>query len=97
MPETYVTSFNQKIVNVHDEGTCWGEYCTIHKWSNHPLVNFPQFWREDKGMMERICSHGIGHPDADELNLDVGDRGVHACDGCCSVVVELEHELNESE
>lgn len=30
-------------------------------------------------MMERMCPHGIGHPDPDEITLDV----VHGCDGCC--------------
>jgi hypothetical protein len=44
---------------------------------------FPQLWRGDKNMMERICSHGIGHPDPDEINLDKNGRGIHGCDGCC--------------
>lgn len=97
MPETFITSFNQKLNNVHDYGTCAGEFCVIHKWSNHAMVRFPQFWREDKKMMDRVCPHGVGHPDPDEYRLDLGNRGVHDCDGCCSPVVELDHELNESD
>lgn len=84
MAETYTTSFNQKLHNVHPAGTCAGEFCVIHKWSNHAMVSFPQFWREDKRMMERICPHGIGHPDPDEYRLDIAGRGIHGCDGCCS-------------
>lgn len=97
MPETFTTSFNQKLNNVHDYGTCIGEFCVIHKWSNHAMVNFPQFWRDDKKMMERICPHGVGHPDPDEPRLDIAGRGIHACDGCCGLDIELDHELNESE
>lgn len=37
-------------------------------------------WRDDRKSMERICSHGVGHPDPDCLNLD----RMHGCDGCCS-------------
>jgi hypothetical protein len=34
--------------------------------------------------MERICEHGVGHPDPDDLRV-IRDRimGIHACDGCC--------------
>ena len=35
--------------------------------------------------MERICDHGIGHPDPDEFRIRNGeDDGIHGCDGCCS-------------
>jgi hypothetical protein len=34
--------------------------------------------------MERKCTHGIGHPDPDEIRIINGeDDGVHGCDGCC--------------
>ena len=66
----------------HDEGTCRGEYCTLHNRSNHAMRSFPQNWRGDKGIMERICSHGVGHPDPDEIHLDINGRDVHGCDGC---------------
>ena len=34
----------------------------------------------DRRIMERICPHGVGHPDPDDvLNQD----RVHGCDGCC--------------
>ena len=34
------------------------------KWERH--------YRNDKGIWEDICPHGIGH-----------EEGVHGCDGCC--------------
>jgi hypothetical protein len=33
--------------------------------------------------MERICEHGIGHPDPDQIMRDEAGW-VHGCDGCCS-------------
>jgi len=63
----------------HDEGTCRGEFCTVHNRSDHIMRGFPQHWRGDRGIMERTCPHGIGHPDPDEINEDK----THGCDGCC--------------
>jgi len=40
--------------------------CTIHSPSNHHMIDLSQYWRADRGFMERICSHGVGHPDPDE-------------------------------
>ena len=36
-------------------------------------------WRYDRNFMERICVHGVGHPDPDGADADP----LHACDGCC--------------
>lgn len=68
----------------HDELSCRGEFCTLHNRSDHLMRSFPQNWRADRGIMERICSHGVGHPDPDELGLSLRNRGVHGCDGCCA-------------
>lgn len=44
-------------------------------------------WRADRGLFERMCSHGIGHPDPDQKDywrvLGLEHEGVHGCDGCC--------------
>ncbi len=48
-------------------------------------------WREHKrasGLVEHICEHGVGHPDAasvEEMERRTGQAswGVHGCDGCC--------------
>lgn len=70
----------------HLKGTCLGEHCTVHNRSDHPMRSFEQFWRSDRGIMERTCTHGIGHPDPDEYKLHQpgGEEiAVHGCDGCC--------------
>jgi hypothetical protein len=46
-----------------------------------PLKDAPKSWRDDIRVMERICVHGIGHPDP-ELEYE-GVDAVHSCDGCC--------------
>ncbi len=53
--------------------------CAIHAPSDHHMVSWPQHWRGDRLMIERVCPHGWGHPDPDDLNTDT----VHGCDGCC--------------
>ena len=63
----------------HNLRSCIGNYCTLHNRSDHHMRHMPQNWREDAGFMERICEHGVGHPDPDEINPKV----VHGCDGCC--------------
>ena len=67
-------------LRTHAAGTCLGEFCTIHNPSDHHMKAWPQTWRGDRRLMERICPHGVGHPDPDDLNPDT----VHGCDGCCS-------------
>jgi len=63
----------------HSLGDCRGGVCCIHNRSDHHMRGMRQHWRGDAGKMERLCSHGIGHPDPDDLS----DNGVHGCDGCC--------------
>lgn len=84
---TFTTGTGQKLTNVHDADQCSGEFCPIHNPSDHSMRDFPTHWRADRGVMERICPHGIGHPDPDDLaHLERTGRkgeGVHGCDGCC--------------
>lgn len=69
----------------HRREECAGENCTIHNRSQHPMRSFEQHWRADRAIMERICPHGIGHPDPDDYRLATGaDNGTHGCDGCCN-------------
>ncbi len=73
-------------LHTHPSYACKGEYCTIHNRSDHSMRSFPQHWRGDRGIMERICPHGVGHPDPDDYKL-IGKSGyyeaIHGCDGCC--------------
>ena len=76
---------------VHDPEKCVGQVCSIHNRSDHSMRAFPQYWRSDRGLMERICPHGVGHPDPDHLAHTARLRGreaaitesIHGCDGCC--------------
>lgn len=81
------------VLKTHGETECRGEFCCIHKPSDHALKDAPLNWRADRYMMERICEHGIGHPDPDDLAFkrSIMTRQAyraraydsHGCDGCC--------------
>ena len=71
------------LYNTHKPDECWGEFCTIHKMSDHHMRHLPQHWRDDRGIMERICEHGVGHPDLDSPWKEGDWQWVHGCDGCC--------------
>ena len=93
--EKYETGTGQ-IVHVHDKEQCKGKNCCIHNPSDHHMKDWPTHWRQDRYLMERICPHGIGHPDPDDLafkesmGMDMKTEGVHGCDGCCSDFFEGE-------
>lgn len=76
-----------KLVYTHSPVACSGRPCTIHNRSDHHMRHLPQRWRSDFGFMERICEHGIGHPDPDELPKFV--HRAHLCDGCCTPIPNL--------
>lgn len=75
----WVDDYSHVIVGVHNRNQCKNDYCTIHSPSLHSMLGFPQRWRQDRGFMERICPHGVGHPDPDDIVMDRS----HGCDGCC--------------
>lgn len=74
-------------LRTHAESQCSGEHCCIHNPSDHHMRTWPLNWREDTCVMERICPHGVGHPDPDDAahNIRIGREymTVHGCDGCC--------------
>jgi hypothetical protein len=82
------------LTKVHHPSQCAGRPCVIHNPSDHHMRDWPLNWRQYDGLLtikpshfERICQHGIGHPDPDDLAFHAsnGDDyvGVHGCDGCC--------------
>jgi hypothetical protein len=77
--ERYTLLGSDRVLIVHSKDKCKGSHCTIHNHSDHHMKDWPQNWREDRGIMERICPHGIGHPDPDDPTTD----RIHGCDGCC--------------
>ena len=72
---------------LHKKEVCVGP-CPYHAPSDHHMVEWPKVLRET-GLIERVCSHGIGHPDPDSvrffISIDLGYAylNIHGCDGCC--------------
>jgi len=82
--EEYTTGTGQNL-KVHSKDSCAGNHCPIHNPSDHHMVTWKTCWRGDRGIMERLCEHGIGHPDPDDFRIRNGDDpGGHGCDGCCN-------------
>lgn len=79
------------VLHVHSPADCNGRGCAIHNHpSDHALKDAPLYWRADRGILERICEHGVGHPDADSAAYlrSIGRKweNVHGCceSGCCA-------------
>lgn len=87
----YLTGHGQIVRGIHERNETCANGCVIHNPSDHPMRDFPTLWRDDRRIMERICEHGVGHPDPDTLAFIAKSRGVgiaeiesvHGCDGCC--------------
>src|SRR5688572_4587655 len=54
-------------LNTHRPEDCVGRNCVIHNPSDHRMKDWPLNWRSDRGLMERLCPCGIGHPDPDDI------------------------------
>lgn len=67
------------LTNVHEEGRCAGEFCTIHNKSEHSMRGFPQDWRSDIGVMERVNPFGGACPDPDSPWPKDSSNWVHGC------------------
>lgn len=76
-----------RLLGVHPEAVCAGQTCVLHNPLNHGMRDWKLIWREDRGIFERICSHGIGHPDPSQFEfwaeMNAMYEAVHGCDGCC--------------
>lgn len=94
-----------QLMLVHAKARCSG-YCAIHNPSDTHMKSWPTYWRADRGLMERTCEHGIGHPDPDQVRFwyKIYDTNraeaetVHGCDGCCGInyingEIVQQHEL----
>jgi len=89
----------QILSQAHDPESCEGDDCCIHHPSPHHMRGWPLLWRQKSEpfeigppLMERVCEHGVGHPDPDHITWVEKARGkeaadvesVHGCDGCCA-------------
>lgn len=78
----------------HSQLSCRrSEACVIHNPSDHQMRRWPRNLRAS-ALVERMCVHGVGHPDPDSVAFfdSIGRRGfdVHGCDGCCTLPVARE-------
>mgnify|MGYP006345741253 CR=1 FL=1 len=81
-------------LRVHDPADCDDHPCAVHNHpSPHPLAEVTLNWRDDRKILERICEHGVGHPDYDAVQYQInrGDphavsNASHGCDGCCHAI-----------
>lgn len=87
----YGAQVGVQVLRTHAADKCAGQFCCIHNPSDHHMATWPQNWRGDRGIMERICPCGVGHPDPDGITYIRATRGaevawgesVHGCCGCC--------------
>lgn len=86
----FVTDTGQRLVRTHNAQGCAQSpipNCAIHNPSERAKKLGKLHWRVDRGFFERICEHGVGHPDPDDARFQEGngreDIWTHGCDGCC--------------
>jgi hypothetical protein len=65
---------------VHQPETCAGQDCVLHNPSSHDMLDRPMVWRQDTGVMERTCEHGVGHPDPDHMSYVKSLTPEHDCE-----------------
>lgn len=89
---SYITGVGQHLTKTHPEADdCHERGCSVHAPSDHSMREFQTNWRGDRALMERMCEHGVGHPDPDHMayvrearGVEFAEgEGVHGCDGCC--------------
>jgi len=88
-----VLSERSFILRTHVRAECAGRPCVIHAPTDHSMSAMPLIWRWDRGIFERSCAHGVGHPDPDQEaywresggQARVESEMVHGCcgQGCC--------------
>lgn len=82
------SAVNAPLRTVHPLSACGDRVCIIHRPTNHHMSDWPLIWREDRGIFERVCGHGISHPDPDQGQFWAENnqewKWVHGCDRCCS-------------
>lgn len=74
-----IVLYDGRWLHTHGVRKCAGQPCPLHNQSEHHMKTWPQNWRPDIRIMERICEHEIGHPDPDGFRKP----DTHGCDGCC--------------
>lgn len=81
-------------LQVHPESQCKGRGipCCIHSPSDHHMASWPQNWRGDTQVMERLCEHGTGHPDPDHMAYV---RSLTPQHDCIDVLLDIHPEYRK--
>lgn len=86
--ESFTTDTGQFMVNVHAANAECAQYgCVIHFPSAEGMALGKTHYNTVRQQMQRVCEHGVAHPDPDSQNWrerTLGSRDdIHICDGCC--------------
>lgn len=82
-------------ITFHEEGECAGNVCVVHHKTDHHMRGYRQFYNLRQGIMYRVCSHDVRHPDPDDTKFISGEYdGKHDCDACC-IRFATESEYND--
>lgn len=86
--ETFTLPSGLRLSNVHPKEACEGRLCVVHNPTTGYTKDWPLTWREDRGIFERHCKHGVGHPAVEQLTYwnSIGEswQSVHGCCGECN-------------
>lgn len=82
----------RRYATIHPREACTGP-CPFHNPGPHHMAGWQMTCRRDRdSLMERVCAHGVGHPDPDSVawltsrdSMPAANYTVHGCDGCCEV------------
>ena len=74
---------SRKFFVTHDPTQCFPKPCCVHRPSKHHMKDWPQNYRDDIGVTERVCVHNVGHPDPDQPWPEDAWQWIHGCCGCC--------------
>lgn len=82
-------AIGEREIKIHSPKECEGRSCPFHNPSKHKMKDWPMNVRLDnRSLIERICSHGVGHPDPDSVayfkSIGIVYMDLHACCGCCA-------------
>lgn len=86
--ETWTDDFGTDVERLHTRSRCSALHCALHNPSSHHMRHMPQRWHAERKMIERVCDHGVGHPDPD----DTTTQRTHGCDGCCDYTAHTENQ-----
>lgn len=75
---------SNQLLRHHHSSVCSGN-CCLHGTSTHSVCRFPRLWRNEwGGILEHVCSHGVGHACPGSMDT------VNDCYGCCRCCAQVD-------